>query len=101
MPKQRTPSEAKDSSTGVVGLDDILAGGFQRNRLFLIEGNPGTGKTTTALSFLRAGAREGERTLYITLSETEEELRSSAASHGWDLAKIDVLRTHSTRKLAR
>jgi circadian clock protein KaiC len=89
VPKQKTASEA-DAATGIVGLDDILAGGLQRNRLFLIEGNPGTGKTTTALSFLRAGAVEGERTLYITLSETEEELRSSAASHGWDLANIDV-----------
>jgi circadian clock protein KaiC len=89
VPKQQTRSEA-DAATGIVGLDDILAGGFQRDRLFLIEGNPGTGKTTTALSFLRAGARDGERTLYITLSETEEELRSSAASHRWDLAKIDI-----------
>jgi circadian clock protein KaiC len=89
VPKQKTASEG-DAATGIVGLDDVLAGGLQRNRLFLIEGNPGTGKTTTALSFLRAGAVEGERTLYVTLSETEEELRSSAASHGWDLANIDV-----------
>jgi circadian clock protein KaiC len=89
VPTQRPVSEA-DAATGIVGLDDILAGGFQRKRLFLIEGNPGTGKTTTALSFLREGASGGERTLYITLSETEEELRSSAASHGWDLANIDI-----------
>jgi circadian clock protein KaiC len=89
VPKQKTTSEG-DAATGIVGLDDILAGGLQRNRLFLIEGNPGTGKTTTALSFLRAGAVEGERTLYVTLSETEEELRASAASHGWDLANINV-----------
>ena len=79
-----------DAQTGVPGLDDVLAGGFERRRLFLLEGNPGTGKTTTAMGFLCAGAAAGERGLYITLSETEEELRSSAASHGWDLDNIDV-----------
>ncbi|MFL6755129.1 MAG: ATPase domain-containing protein [Sphingomicrobium sp.] len=69
--------------TGVAGLDDILAGGLQRGRVYLIEGSPGTGKTTIATQFLLAGAAAGERGLYITLSETEEELRESAASHGW------------------
>src|SRR4051794_16412241 len=69
--------------TGVEGLDDILAGGFRRGRLYLIEGSPGTGKTTIATQFLLAGAAAGERGLYITLSETEDELRDSAASHGW------------------
>jgi circadian clock protein KaiC len=69
--------------TGVPGLDDILAGGLQRGRVYLIEGSPGTGKTTIATQFLMTGAEEGERGLYITLSETEEELRESAASHGW------------------
>lgn len=71
------------ASTGVEGLDDILAGGLQRGRVYLIEGSPGTGKTTIATQFLIAGARAGEKGLYITLSETEEELRESAASHGW------------------
>ena len=71
------------ASTGVEGLDDILAGGLQRGRVYLIEGSPGTGKTTIATQFLIAGARAGEKGLYITLSETEEELRASAASHGW------------------
>jgi len=71
------------ASTGVPGLDDILAGGFQRGRVYLIEGSPGTGKTTIATQFLLAGAAAGERGLYITLSETENELRESAASHGW------------------
>lgn len=70
---------------GVPGLDDILAGGLQRGRVYLIEGSPGTGKTTIATQFLRAGAEAGERGLYITLSETEEELRESALSHGWTL----------------
>ncbi|CAN7151745.1 AAA family ATPase [Phenylobacterium sp. LjRoot219] len=79
-----------DASTCVPGLDDILAGGFERHRVFLLEGSPGTGKTTAALSFLRAGAERGERTLYITLSETEVELRDTARSHGWALEGVEV-----------
>jgi circadian clock protein KaiC len=75
------------AGTGVPGLDDILAGGLQRGRVYLIEGSPGTGKTTIATQFLRAGVEAGERGLYITLSETEEELRESARSHGWELEK--------------
>ena len=73
--------------TEVAGLDEILAGGLAKGRLFLLEGSPGTGKTTIATQFLMAGAQAGERTLYITLSETEEELRAGAASHGWDLVE--------------
>lgn len=73
------------AQTGVVGLDDILVGGFAPGHLFLLEGNPGTGKTTIALSFLLEGARQGEQGLYITLSETERELREGARSHGWTL----------------
>ncbi|MCP3731071.1 circadian clock protein KaiC [Sphingomonas sp. MG17] len=69
--------------TGVAGLDEILAGGLSRGRLFLLEGSPGTGKTTIATQFLMKGAEAGEKVLYITLSETDEELRSGAASHGW------------------
>ena len=76
--------------TGIAGLDDILAGGLSRNRVYLLEGSPGTGKTTAALQFLLTGAARGERVLYITLSETEEELRDSAASHGWTLDGIDI-----------
>src|SRR4051812_31294010 len=71
--------------TGIWGLDDILSGGFSRGHLFLVEGAPGTGKTTIALQFLLEGARVGEKCLYITLSETERELRDGAASHGWQL----------------
>ncbi|KQS05189.1 circadian clock protein KaiC [Sphingomonas sp. Leaf357] len=70
----------------MAGLDEILAGGLARGRLFLLEGSPGTGKTTIATQFLMAGAAAGERVLYITLSETDEELRAGAASHGWDFA---------------
>ena len=71
------------AKTGIWGLDNILSGGFTRGHLFLMEGAPGTGKTTVALQFLLEGARAGEKCLYITLSETERELRAGAASHGW------------------
>jgi circadian clock protein KaiC len=71
--------------TGVEGLDNILAGGISRGSLFLLEGEPGTGKTTLALQFLIDGASRGEKCLYITLSETPTELRQGAASHGWEL----------------
>jgi circadian clock protein KaiC len=73
------------AKTGIWGLDDILSGGFSRGHVFLVEGAPGTGKTTVALQFLLEGARTGEKCLYITLSETERELRNGAASHGWSL----------------
>jgi circadian clock protein KaiC len=78
------------ASTGIEGLDDIMAGGFTRRRLFLVEGVPGSGKTTLALQFLLAGARRGEAVLYVTLSETEEELRAVAASHGWTLDGVTI-----------
>ncbi|MDB5466551.1 MAG: circadian clock protein KaiC [Phenylobacterium sp.] len=81
---------AAQALTGVPGLDDILAGGLAKDRLYLFEGSPGTGKTTAALSFLRAGAEVGERVLYISLAETEEELRESALSHGWTLKGVEV-----------
>jgi circadian clock protein KaiC len=75
----------KHARTGVPGLDDILCGGLAPGRVFLLEGSPGTGKTTTAVQFLLTGADAGERGLYITLSETEAELRESAASHGHEI----------------
>ena len=90
MSDDRPDGLSPEAETGVEGLDDILAGGFERDRVYLVEGSPGTGKTTAALSFLLAGARLGERGLYVTLSETEEELRSSAKSHGWSLDGISI-----------
>jgi circadian clock protein KaiC len=78
-------SLADDARIGTSGLDEILNGGLGRGRIYLLEGEPGAGKTTIALQFLLAGAEAGERSLYVTLSETEEELRDGAASHGWDL----------------
>jgi circadian clock protein KaiC len=75
---------------GVAGLDDITKGGLSRGRLFLLEGSPGTGKTTVATQFLMAGVEAGENSLYITLSETEDELRAGAASHGWDLNGVEI-----------
>jgi circadian clock protein KaiC len=80
--------QLQKARTGVEGLDDILAGGFTKGRVFLLEGSPGTGKTTIALRFLMEGAKEGERGLYVTLSETANELRSAAASHGWQLGDL-------------
>jgi circadian clock protein KaiC len=77
-------------STGNKGLDIVLRGGLPENRLYLLEGAPGAGKTTLALQFLREGVRKGERTLYVTLSETKEELAAVAASHGWDIDEFDV-----------
>ena len=79
------------ASTGVAGLDDILAGGLTRERVYLIEGTPGTGKTTLGMGFLLAGAQAGEGGLYITLAETEVELLAVAESHGWSLDAIDLV----------
>lgn len=77
-------------SSGIRGLDNILAGGLTADRLYLIEGEPGTGKTTLALQYLNEGARLGESVLYITLAESAIELRSVASSHGWDMAGVSV-----------
>jgi circadian clock protein KaiC len=78
------------ASTGIPGLDDVLCGGFPPHRLYLVEGTPGAGKTTLAFQFLMEGARRGERVLYITLSETREEVLEVAASHGWDLTGVGI-----------
>ncbi|MGN6376141.1 MAG: ATPase domain-containing protein [Sphingomonas sp.] len=87
MTQTATPNDAK---TGIGGLDNVMGGGLARGRTFLFEGSPGTGKTTIALQFLKAGASLGERCLYITLSETEDELRATAESHGWTLDGVEL-----------
>ena len=85
-----TPDDGR-ISTGNTGLDDILGGGLDPDRVYLYEGRPGTGKTTLAMQFLMQGARQGERSLYITLSESRRELELVARRHGWDLEGIDIL----------
>lgn len=72
-------------------MDDILGGGLPPNRLYVVEGEPGSGKTTMALQFLMEGVKRNERSLYITFSETEDELMAVAQSHHWDLSKLDLI----------
>ena len=83
-------SDSELVSTGVAGLDDVLGGGLTSGRLYLVEGTPGTGKTTIAMQFLLDGAAKGESVLYVTLSETESEMKGVAASHGWNLDGIHI-----------
>jgi circadian clock protein KaiC len=85
-------------STGSKGLDAILRGGLPANRMFLLEGPPGSGKTTLALQFLLDGTARGERCLYVTLSETTEELHAVASSHGWSLDAIDLFELASAEE---
>lgn len=92
-------SELTIISTGNSGLDTILKGGLPANRLYLLEGAPGSGKTTLALQFLREGVSQGEAVLYITLSETREELRVVAASHGWALDGFDIFELESAENV--
>ncbi|MBX9932668.1 MAG: circadian clock protein KaiC [Methylobacterium sp.] len=84
-----TPSSTR-IQTGISGLDEILGGGLTADRLYLLEGTPGTGKTTLSLQFLLAGADLGEQGLYVTLSETADELRAAATTHGWSLDGIEI-----------
>lgn len=88
------------ASTGVPGLDDVLGGGLPANHVYLVEGDPGSGKTTLGLHFLREGVRNKEKGLYVTLSETAAELRTVAASHGWSLEGIELFELVSSEGLS-
>jgi circadian clock protein KaiC len=83
--EEHTTHLAPLASTGIPGLDHVLGGGLPRNRVYLVEGDPGSGKTTVGLQFLLDGMSHGERVLYVTLSETKAELIGVAQSHGWNL----------------
>ncbi len=89
------------ASSGIAGLDDVLNGGFPANRVHLIQGTPGTGKTTLALQFLLEGARNGEPVLYVTLSETIDELQTVASSHGWDISQVALREFTPTAEVLR
>ena len=84
------PPNVPRARTGVAGLDEILGGGLPTNHIYLLDGEPGAGKTTLALQFLIEGARQGERGLYVTLSESRRELLAVAEAHGWSLDGIDI-----------
>ena len=88
-------------TVGIEGLDEILCGGLPRSCLYLVQGDPGAGKTTLALQFLLEGLRRGESALYITLSETRKELQRVADSHGWSLEGISLLEMSAIGKLLR
>ena len=87
---QSEATEDEQISTGIAGLDDVLNGGFPRGHVFLVEGEPGAGKTTLGLQFLMNGVRNGDRVLYVTLSESEHEIRKVARSHGWSLENVAI-----------
>lgn len=90
MASTHTDLMGERCATGVEGLDVILKGGLPKNRLYLVKGDPGVGKTTLAMQFLMEGVRNGETGLYITLSETKDEIMVVAQSHGWDLSDINL-----------
>ena len=99
MSQNGDASSAKPKAgTGIAGLDHILDGGFPLHRQYLVEGAPGTGKTTLALQFLLKGREQGERSLYVTLSETKDELCHVAETHGWSLDGIDLYELEAAGK---
>ncbi len=87
------------TTTGIPGLDDILLGGFAEHRMYLVDGHPGVGKTTLAMQFLLEGVRLGEPCLYVTLSETRDEMEAVAQSHGWSLEGIEVVELSQVEEL--
>lgn len=103
-PSATTQTEAADATrseraaTGISGLDEILGGGLPANRTYLVQGEPGVGKTTLGMQFLIEGVRRGERGVYVALSESEVEIRDIARSHGWDLEGIAIVELHATQE---
>jgi circadian clock protein KaiC len=100
-PKSTVDNTLARDGTGIEGLDHLLGGGLPTSRLYLVKGMPGVGKTTLALQFLMDGARKGERVLYITLSETADEIHQVAESHGWTLDGVDVFELSSAEQTLR
>ena len=89
--------DAARVSTGTPGLDDVVDGGLPPNRMYLVQGPPGSGKTTLSLGFLLEGVRHGEPVLYVTLSETGEEVQSVARAHGWSLDGVTLYEMSDTQ----
>ena len=101
MGKYQSPAVSESLvSTGIEGLDNILGGGLPAGRLYLVQGSPGSGKTTVGMQFALAGRDAGEKTLYVTLSETRDELDAVARSHGWDLTGVEILEMFSEDEFA-
>jgi circadian clock protein KaiC len=98
VPTNHIPVQDR-ASTGIAGLDDVLGGGLPIHHVYLVEGDPGSGKTTLGLHFLLEGVRKDEKGLYVTLSETSAELRTVAASHGWNLQGIELFELVSSEGL--
>ena len=96
-----SPDAHPIARTGIAGLDEILAGGLPAHHVYLVDGEPGTGKTTAALQFLLEGRKEGERVLYVALSESGAELATVAESHGWSLDGVDVFELAEQQQMGR
>jgi circadian clock protein KaiC len=95
-PPEATNPESPLIATGIPGLDDILLGGLPAGQTYLIEGDPGTGKTTLAMQFMQAGLQNGEPCLYVTFSESRRDLLSSSHAHGWSLEPqiLEIIPSH-------
>src|SRR5919106_4685978 len=96
---QPTNLEEARASSGIAGLDDILGGGLMPDRIYLVQGEPGVGKTTLAFQFLLEGVRRGEKGFYITMAETQEELLQMVRSHGWSMNGIDLYEMSASEQL--